>query len=590
MIKTSMRTKIRRRTWGLGVVALIAVLLAACGTAAPPEPVPPAGASGGGAQADPTPTLARPTVLGIQPTPTPAPAQASAQVESAKDMVIMVTSIEPGSLDAWDPQCTADLDSFICNDAANEPFTWITSDTFEVVPLSGVEGWEQLDPDRWRFTLRQGVKFHNGEPWNASSAKAGIDQNGNEANASQSFSYHGAISAEVVDEYTVDVVCQVACPILPRSMIFSRFQAPEWYASTPADERVRKTVSIGPYKVMEWRPGIDVKLEAYEDYVPNESTVDAQAPSIKNVVTVWRTERLVRAAMVDTGEADWAMDIGFENKSNVPKWKQSTTTEVYALIPDLMWHPELKKKKVREALNLAVDCQAITDALLDGIPCWGNISPQGSVGITPENSAPYPYSPERASQLLQEAGYDPNNKIRIYTRPGYCCRDLEFQEAVVNYWKEVGVNAELSIVERRRQKDITSSGCGRLADEAGYEEALDCSSRQPPAPLLDTAHTTVTATSNEMLDHQVQAVRRMGCFSVSSRVCFPELQGKIETAIAAPEGPERIRLMEELGDIAHDDFLFIPFVQVELVYGLAENLEWEPLYAPRVRVNTMRFK
>jgi hypothetical protein len=137
MIKTSMRTKIRRRTWGLGVVALIAVLLAACGTAAPPEPVPPAGASGGGAQADPTPTLARPTVLGIQPTPTPAPAQASAQVESAKDMVIMVTSIEPGSLDAWDPQCTADLDSFICNDAANEPFTWITSDTFEVVPPVG---------------------------------------------------------------------------------------------------------------------------------------------------------------------------------------------------------------------------------------------------------------------------------------------------------------------------------------------------------------------------------------------------------------------------------------------------------------------
>jgi peptide/nickel transport system substrate-binding protein len=559
----------------VGLIALGSLFLVACGTAAPPAPS--------------EMTTAPPEPLSQATTPTPEPTAQPSQAQSAKDTVILVTSAEPGSLDAWDTHCNATLDTTICNELANEPFTWITSDSFEVVPLSGVEGWEQLDPDRWRFTLRQGVKFHNGEPWNASSAKAGIDQNGTEVNASQSFSYHGAISAEVVDEYKVDVVCQVACPVLPRSMIFSRFQAPQWYASTSPDERIRKTVGTGPYRVVEWTPGVDIKLAAYEGYVPNDSTVDAQAPSIQNLVTVWRGESLVRAAMVSTGEADWAMDIGFENKESVPKWKQSTTTEVYALIPDLMWHPELKKREVREALNLAIDCQAIADALLDGIPCWGNISPEGSIGITPRNSATYPYDPERARQLLQQAGYDPNNKIFIYTRSGYCCRDLEFQEAVVNYWQEVGINAELRIVERSRHRDITSSGCGRLADEPGYQEALDCSSRPAPAPLLDTAHTTVTATSNEMLDHQVQAERRMGCFSASSRVCFPELQKKIEAAKAAPEGPERARLMEELADIAHDEFFFIPFVQVQLVYGLAENLEWEPLYAPRVRVNAMRF-
>jgi hypothetical protein len=81
----------------------------------------------------------------------------------------------------------------------------------------------------------------------------------------------------------------------------------------------------------------------------------------------------------------------------------------------------------------------------------------------------------------------------------------------------------------------------------------------------------------------------MGCFGASSRVCFPDLQEKIEAAKATPEGPDRARLMEEIADIAHDEFMFIPFIQVQLVYGLAANLEWEPLYAPRVRVNTMRF-
>jgi len=47
--------------------------------------------------------------------------------------------------------------------------------------------------------------------------------------------------------------------------------------------------------------------------------------------------------------------------------------------------------------------------------------------------------------------------------------------------------------------------------------------------------------------------------------------------------------MAEIADFIHDEHIFIPFVEVQLVYGMAENLEWEPLYAPRLRVNTMRF-
>jgi len=565
----------------LGIVLLLLLLAVACGTAATATPLPKATSA-------PAPTaLAAPA----QPTPTAAPKPTSNPAPVVvKDKVILVLSAEPGSLDPWDTHCNATLEQTICNETANEPLTWITSDTFKVVPLSGVEGWQQLAPDRWRFTLRRGVKFHNGEPWNAKAAETGIDLNGDGTKAIPSFSYHGAISAETVDEYTLDIVCKVGCPILPRSMIFTRFQAPQWYAAATAEQRARTTVGIGPYKVLEWRPGVDVRLEAYDGYVPNPSTVDAQAPKIKNLVTVWRNEALVRTAMVGTGEADWAPDIGFDNKKNVPQWKQSTTTEVFMLIPDLMWHPELKKKAVREALNLAIDCPAITKAMLDGLPCWGAVSPAGTVGITPRNSAPYPYNPAKAKQLLKDAGYDPKNEINIYTADRYCCRNLEFMEAVVNYWKEVGVNSKMVVVERNKYRDMTSSGCGRFNKEPGYEAALDCSSRPPPAPYLGTTHTTVTSSSNEMLDHQVQAERRMGCFNASTRVCFREVQQKIDVAKATAEGPERTRLMAEILDIAHDEFYFIPFIQVQLVYGLAKNLEWEPLYAPRIRVNTMKFK
>ena len=557
-------------------IALAMLVGIACGASAPAEPDTPAEV---------------PQASSAQPTPVPQATAPPAEPTSAKDKLVFVMPSAPGSMDPWGISCTSVIYTAVCDTIVNEPMTWITSDTFEVVTLSGVEGWEQIDSKNWQFTLRQGVKFHNGEPWNAETAKAGIDQNGDVDNGSSGYSYHGAIHAEVVDEYTVQVVCDNECPVLARGMIFGRFQAPGWYASASEEERNQNLYAIGPYKLVEWRPDIDIQMEIYEDYVPNpdSSVVDGQAPHIKYLTNVWRGEELVRAAMVQTGEADWAADIGFENKQNVPKWRQSSTSEVFALIPDAMWHPELKKKKVREALNLAIDCQAITDALLEGLPCWGNINPPGTVGVTERNSAPYPYDPARARQLLQEANYDPENKIFIYSRHGNCCRNEEFQESVIQYWAEVGVNARFQLLEYNQSRVIQRAGCGKFAKEPDYIGVWDCAQRDPPGPSFASSHVLVTATSNEMLDGQVQANRRIGCLSTSTRACFPDIWEKVMEASATPVGDMRTQRMVEIFDFAYDEYIFIPFIPVQLVYGLAADLDWEPLYAPRVRANTMKF-
>ena len=105
-------------------------------------------------------------------------------------------------------------------------FTWIDSTNFEVVPLSGVESWSQVDPDRWRFNLREGVAFHNGEAWNAEAVAWNLDLNGR-PDIGGGYSFHQKITGEAVDELTVDVVCEKACPIFPRTAIFTVFQAPE---------------------------------------------------------------------------------------------------------------------------------------------------------------------------------------------------------------------------------------------------------------------------------------------------------------------------------------------------------------------------
>jgi peptide/nickel transport system substrate-binding protein len=282
----------------------------------------------------------------------------------------------------------------VCSDVVVDPLTWIDSDTKEVVALSGTESWEQIEPNRWRFRLREGVKFHNGEPWNAAAAKIGIDINGTLGTPLEGFGFHGEISGEVVDDMTVDVVCAEECPIFPRTVLWTSFQAPEWYTSASDEERQGMTISFGPYKMIEWEPGVQIRLEAYEDYLPNEAP-DSQMPTIPNVVQVWRIEPIVRASMVSAGEADWAPEIGTENQEQVPQAKSSTNSEIFLLTLDTVWHPELSKKQVRQALAHAIDCEGLVEALYQGqVKCYGNTSAEGTIGITPENSAPYEYDPE----------------------------------------------------------------------------------------------------------------------------------------------------------------------------------------------------
>jgi len=478
-----------------------------------------------------------------------------------------------------------------CQDFVTDFLTWLDDRTTEIVPMSGVISWSQLAPDKWQFKLRPGVKFHNGAPWNAAAAKFGVEYNGDVANPSASISWTGPdIAGEVVDELTFNVICPRACPIYPRTALFADFQDPEWFQAADETERSRLTVGFGPYQIIEYKPGVHTKFEAYEDYLPTENFF-SQAPTIQFITHVYRQEATVRTAMIVAGEADWAADIGFDGEKLVSKSVSGKTAEVYLLVLDTVFHPELKKQKVRQALAQAIDCKSLIDALFEGkLKCHAAVSMMGTVGITPENSKPREYDPNLARQLLKEAGYDPANEININTRPGSNIRGLEILEATINYWREVGVNAKLnSWGDLAKAREVQSSGCGKFIAEPGYKEAMDCAQRDPPGPYFASSHAYEIATSNEILDMQRFNQSRMSCFSRSSRVCIPEFEKIKNAANIIPEGPERTQAMVDIANFAYEQVFFIPFFEVSFVYGLSEDMEWEPYYAPRLRGNTMRF-
>jgi ABC-type transport system substrate-binding protein len=526
--------------------------------------------------------------------------------------MIFLTAEEPTTIGAASANCGGNIQNTICDDLASDPFTWIDDhNDYRVVGLTGVEGWEQLGPDRWQFKLRQGTTFHNGAPWNADQAKFWIDFFGDEETSghynSNDFSFHGVISGEVVDEYTLDVVCGKACPILPRTTIFTKFQDVGWFLETVGATSIddlpiefppeihRNSVGLGPYKIVEWRSGIEIELEANEDYNPNPATSFSQAPSIKTVIQQWRNEPAVRASMLQAGEADWT-EIAIDDRDRVPKWVSATNNEVFRFTIDTIFDPELSKKDVRAALNHSVDCQTILEQIYGGlVSCYGNIAQVGTVGITDYNSAPHAYDPDLAKQLLQQANFDPEHEIVLTMRSNRIPKDVEVGEAYVTAWNEVGINATLNVVESSVYSQIHRSTCGHqrtreeIANAAGADLHAKCATLGPGPPRHKSLSIAAGPTSTESLDYSRQAVLRNSCYSRSSGVCYQDFQDMMEEANATPTGDLRRQRMEVLADYVHDNFHFVHGFQVVSVYALSEGLEWTPHYAPRVRANTMYF-
>ena len=161
--------------------------------------------------------------------------------------------------------------------------------------------------------------------------------------------------------------------------------------------------------------------------------------------------------------------------------------------------------------------------------------------------------------------------------------------------REVGINAELNVVESSVYGAAGRSNCGHqrtredFANTPGDTLEEKCRNLGPGPPNFASMQVSGGPTSTESLDYSRQAVLRNSCYSRSSGVCEQALQEMIEEANATPTGDLRRQRMEAIADHVHDHFHFIQGFQVVSVYALSEHLEWEPTYAPRIRANTMFF-
>jgi peptide/nickel transport system substrate-binding protein len=375
------------------------------------------------------------TILGVDVT---AQSQPDGQLIIAFD-----TSIAPTYLDPAETTGIATPFTFLyaLHDALIKPLPGN-----DMAPCLAESWTESPDGLVYEFKLRQGLTFHNGDPFTAEDVKYSfLRYKGTSAKM-----LHERVKAvEVIDPQRVRFVLHAPWPdfltFYATPATGAAWIVPKKYIEQVGDDGFkRQPVGLGPYRFVRSDPGVELVLEANERYW-------RKIPAIKRIIFKGVPERPTRLAMLKTGEADIAyLMIGDEAQAV----KADPKLRLASVIPPAVWYLEFPEqwdpkspwhdRRVRLAAGLAIDKQAINEVerLGFGRPTGSIIPRQFEFALPLE---PFPYDPARARQLLAEAGY-PN---------GFDAGDLNpappfytMAEAIGNFLGAIGIRTKMRTMER----------------------------------------------------------------------------------------------------------------------------------------------
>lgn len=298
--------------------------------------------------------------------------------------------------------------------------------------------WEPLTDTTWQVTLREGVTFHNGETMTAEDVLASYEYLTREDAAVRS-NFQNWASVEAVDDYELTVTTNTPDTAFFGALIWLRVMPASVLASDP-DSLASEPIGTGPYMLAEWVPEERVVLEANPDYWNGE-------PAITQVT--WRgvPETSARVAALLAGQADLIVNVPPESIASVEDTEglridSQTSLRNITVIFDSR-QPPFDDPRVRQAMNYAIDKESIVNNILGGrAEIQTSTSRPGTPNHNPNLEA-YPYDPERARELLAEAGYPDGFEVVFNHPTGRWIRDVEVAQAIAGMLEEVGVRTEL---------------------------------------------------------------------------------------------------------------------------------------------------
>ncbi|MDA8457088.1 ABC transporter substrate-binding protein [Acidovorax sp. GBBC 3334] len=367
----------------------------------------------------------------------PLAASLPAAAQGRKDGIVLAMTLEPPGLDPTAGAASAIGEITLYN--VFETLTRINADG-STSPLLA-ERWE-VSPDlkTYTFRLRQGVKFHNGAPFNAAAVKFSFDRAAGEKSTNKDKRTFANLTTQVVDEHTVVVLNKEIDP----DLLFVLGQATSAIVEpTSADTNATQPVGTGPYRFSAWSKGASVTLTAWEGYrTPG-------AAKIRRAVFRFISDPAAQVAALMAGDVDAFPRVA---PRSVPQFKANPRFQVIVsgsraktILAINHQRKPLQDVRVRRAIAAAIDRKAVIQGGADGlgVPIGSHYVP-GAFGYV-DTTGINPYDPEKARRLLAEAGVKTPLELSMTLPPTPYAR--QGGEVIAAQLAKVGITAKLQNVE-----------------------------------------------------------------------------------------------------------------------------------------------
>jgi peptide/nickel transport system substrate-binding protein len=415
--------------------------------------------------------------------------------------------------------------------------------------------WEPVAEDAWRFTLREGVTWHDGEPFTADDVKFTLERVATDSSLQPYDSYRQIREVEVVGPHEIIIHTHGPDPLLiNRISRLSSGIAPQHYVEDVGWETFATApIGTGPYRFVEWRRDDRIVLEAFDDHWRGR-------PAYDRVVHRTIPEDSTRIAELISGGIHIGTNVPPQDRDRVVASGAADvvlqpTTRIMMLIFNTHEEALTGDPRIREAIELAIDNQLLVDAVMDGlgVPTRARVSP-GIGGSPLELWNDYTYDPERAIELIREAGYEPGDiTIKVEGPAGRYPLDSELAEVIALMLNEIGVNTEIEVLEW-----------------SAYQSRIWNAD--------NITHFVLMGLANSMFDNwfSMRAIQCDGAYRDRVHWCnerFDELMAGAETEV---DLEARTEMLTEATYIVLEERPWSTLFQSQVLVGIADDVQWQP--------------
>jgi peptide/nickel transport system substrate-binding protein len=419
--------------------------------------------------------------------------------------------------------------------------------------------WKNVNETTWEFTLRPGVKFHDGAPLTAEDVKATLERLMVPGKTVVQAGFATFEAVQIVNPTTIRIVTKKPDPlILVRlAQMGSQILPARLTTDEGVKDLARRPVGTGAYRFVEWVKDERLVMEANREWWGWEG----RPPAIDRIVWKPIPDDFPRIVALEKGEADVITNVPPDRMKALAEGRGTKIVSAPATrtvtVSINATQPPLSDKRVRQALHYALDVQALVKNLYAGMgtPFSGGLA-DTDFGYN-ATLKPYPYDPAKAKLLLAQAGRGGGIDVTLYGGSGTMVNDKFLLEAMADMWAKVGIRAKVEMMEMGARQRMNN------------ERAI------PPNGLLLVNPQSTLLDADGSLWRIFHPNGFNGKYWIGSQPGqrFHEL---MEQARYSLDVKKRQQLYAEATAIVHDEKPWLELFQEVVVYGVSKRLQFKP--------------